>query len=316
MKTINGTITNIKSKALTGQLLTTFKKYKKVILAVAGILIVSLLSYALYHWIVPKRDNTPPGLAVQTVRVKTIAMPIVIETVGSLLPLHEAKLTAAMTGKVDKILVASGSKVKKGTPLLSIVGIANMLAPFDGFLTDWKVKPGEYVTTGTALIDIVDTDQLSLHYRVPEHYAPVLENDQTITLTVRAFPNREFTGKVNFISPIIDRKTHTVLLHANVNNSDQDLWPGMFAHLRHVLVVENQALVVPESTLNLTMEGYDVLLVKDNKLVRSVVKVGTREKGRVHILAGIEGSDQILLTKTDATKEGTAVVAHDWTGDW
>lgn len=286
-------------------------------MALTGILLLALISHGLYQWIyVSGQDNNPPGLAVQTLRVKTIDMPIIVETVGSLLPLREAKLTAAMTGKVDKILVVSGSKVKKGNPLLSIVGMANILAPFDGILTDWKVKPGEYVTSGTELIDIVDTEQLSVHYRIPEQYAPALKNEQAVVLTVPAFPNREFSGKVTFISPIIDRKTHTIQVHAQVNNNDQDLWPGMFAHLQHILAVENQALVLPESTLNLTLEGYDLLLVIDNQLVRRSVKVGTRDKGRAHILSGVEKGDQVLLTRTDATKEGTRVLAHDWTGDW
>ncbi len=307
----------MKIKALKQRAEKHFLKHKTLVLALTGIILLSLLSHGLYQWIMgPKKAETPAGLAIQTVRVKTIAMPKVIETVGVLLPLREAKLTAAMTGKVDKILVESGSKVKKGTALLNIVGMANLLAPFDGFLTDWKVKPGEYVASGTELIDILDTDSLSLHYRIPEQYAEDLENGQNISFTVRAFPNRAFNGKVNFISPQVERKTHTILVHANISNSEQDLWPGMFAHCRHILAIENEALVLPESALNLSLEGYELLVVKENKLTRIPVKIGSRDKGRVHILSGIQNDDQVLLTRTDATKEGTVVIAHDWTGDW
>lgn len=292
-------------------------KHKNFFLALAGIILLSLLSQGLYHWILgANRPAGPFGLAIQTVRVKSIPMPKVVETVGSLLPLEQAKLTAAITGKVDKILVASGSKVKKSTPLLSLVGIANVLAPMDGSLTDWKVKPGEFVSAGSDLIEIVNTAELSVHYRIPEQYAKDLENGQTVTLSFRGLPGQEFTGKVQFISPLVDRKTHTILLHADVHNPDQKLWPGMFARLRHILSIENNALVLPESALNLTLEGYEILVVKQNKLVRMPVTLGTRDKDRVQILSGVEAGDQVLLTKTDATKEGMPVIAHDWTGDW
>lgn len=307
-------ITKTKSKIQASKFI---EKHRNLLLALAGLILISLLSHGLYNWVIGRGNKeTVGGLAIQTVRAKSIVMPTVVETVGVLLPLNEAKLTSAMTGKVDKVLVASGSQVKKGTALLSIVGMANVFAPFDGFLTDWKVKPGEYVGAGTELIDIVDTNELSVHYRIPEQYAPSLENDQKVFLTVRAFPNREFLGKVNYIAPKIDRKTHTVLIHANVSNNDEVLWPGMFAHLKHILAVNENAIVIPESTLNLTLEGYEILLVKDNKLVRAPVKIGSRDKGRVHILSGVQENDQVLLTKTDATKEGTAVLATDWAGDW
>lgn len=313
MKMMKMKIKDFNSKVLKKNL----KKHKNFFLAFAGIIFISVLSEGLYHFVIgPNKAQALEGLSIQTVRVKNITMPITVDTVGTLLPLHEAKLTAAMTGKVDKVLVPSGSKVKKGTALLSVVGMANIFAPFDGFLTDWKIKPGEYVTSGTELIDIVNTEQLLVHYRIPEQFAPSLENDQKISLTVRAFPKREFSGTVNYIAPHIDRKTHTVLLHALVNNTDEDLWPGMFVHLRHILSVENNAFVIPESTLTLTLEGYEILVVKENKLVRKTVTVGSRDKGRAHILSGLSENDQVLLTKTDATKEGTVVIAKDWTGDW
>lgn len=297
--------------------LKSMKKHKVLLISLLSLCLLLLISHGLYRFVFnSKKVEKLEVLPVQTVQVKEVIMPEVLQTVGILLPIHEARLTAAGPGKVDKVLVESGSWVKTGTRLLSVIGGPEVIAPFDGYITDWKVKPGEFVNTGTELVMIVDTELLSLHYRIPEQNAPKLDIGQEVILTVRAYPKKEFKGTVNYISPVIDRKTHTLLLHANVKNPDQDLWPGMFAHVTQLLETNPKALVVPESTLILTLEGYELLVVNEGKLQRRPVQVGNRYQGRAQILSGVKVGEAVLLTRTEATKEGVAVVTKDWTGEW
>jgi len=294
-----------------------FKKRKILWLALGALIILFLISRSLYQIVSdPKQPKRVEVLSIQTIQVKEVAMPMTVQTVGSLLPVREARLTAGGPGKVERVLVESGSWVKEGTRLLSIIGGPEVIAPFDGYITDWKVKAGENVASGAELVNIVDTELLSLHYRIPEQKAPKLDIGQEVFLKVRAYPNKEFKGIVTYISPIIDRKTHTLMLHANVKNPDQDLWPGMFAHVRQHLEVEPKALVVPESSLILTLEGYELLVVEQGKLTRRPVVVGNRYQNRAQIISGVKLDESVLLTRSEATKEGTSVVAKDWTGDW
>jgi multidrug efflux pump subunit AcrA (membrane-fusion protein) len=292
-----------------------FKQHRTLILAMLGILIMLGISHGLYHLVINHTDNTPADLSVQTIVVKEISLPIRVDTVGSLRPMTEVKLKAGGVGHI-KILVEAGSWVKKGTPLVTVTGFNDIPAPFDGHLTEWKVKEGEFVSAGTELVDIINTQILSLHYRLPEEYAPKLDLGQVVVIAVRAFPNREFTGKVTFISPTIDKKTHTILLHALIDNPDQALWSGMSAHIHHILSIEPKALIVPEACLILTLQGHELLVIQEGKLVRRTVEVGTRYQGRAHIMSGVKEGEMVLLTQTDDTQEGAAVTPSLWQGDW
>lgn len=292
-----------------------FKKHYVLVIAVIGILLLLAASKALYQYLMPSQPIIAP-LQVQTIRVKEAPMPDLIGTVGTLTAKTELKIKAGASGRVQQLLVEAGSWVKEGTLLANIIAAPEVTAPFDGYLTDWQVKTGEYVTAGTELIELVNTDLLFLTYRVPEHYAGRLESGQTVQVSVKAFPSQIFEGTVHFISPVIDRKTYTILIRAIVKNPHQNLWPGMSAHVDHLLATHPKALVIPEACLMLTMEGYEVFVVADGKIQRRRVQVGEKQSGRVHIKSGLSLNEPVVLTRAGLIEEGSQAVANDWSGDW
>ncbi len=285
-------------------------------ISLTAILILLGFSRSIYQFFMGPADEMSMPQQVQTVRVKAAPMPDLIETIGTLTAKEEITVKAGGPGKVQRILVESGSYVKEGTLLANIIAAPEIRAPFDGYLTDWIVKAGEYVKDGTPLIDLVNTDLLSLTYRVPESYSSRLAVDQPVEVTVKAFPTETFQGIVTYVSPVVDRKTYTILVRATVKNEQQNLWPGMSAHVRHILATHADALVIPESCLILTLEGYNVFVVSNGKIERRVVTIGTRHQGRAHIVSGLTLGDSVVLVRTNFIAEGADAVANDWTGDW
>lgn len=293
-----------------------FAKHRTRWAALAGIILISLIAQSLYQFFATVPPVSRPPLEVQTVQVKSAAMPEFIESVGGLSAKTELKIKASTTGKVQKLLVDSGSFAKTGTLLAEIIGAPDLRAPFDGYLSDWQVNVGEYVTPGMELVDLVNTDLLSITYKVPESYAPKLELGQTVELSVKAFPDQKFTGTVQFVSPVVDPKTYTILLRATVQNPRQALWPGMSAHVQQLLATEPEALVIPESALILTMEGYEVFVLEEGKLLKRAIKIGDRQKGRVHVLSGLNLGESVVMVRTLMMAEGAGAVGHEWSGDW
>lgn len=292
------------------------KKRPVFFIAIMGILMLLGLSPSLYRYLMREKEPLPLPIEVQTVRVKEVSMPELIETVGTLAAKDEITIKAAGAGKIQRILVESGSLVRQGTLLAETVGSPEIRAPFDGYLTDWLVKPGEYVGVGTALIDLVNTESLSLTYRVPESYSSKLNVEQTVEVSVKAFPNEIFQSVVKYVAPVVDKKTYTILIRATVKNSDQRLWPGMSAHVRQILKEYPNALVIPEAALILTLEGYEVFVIIDGKIEKRTVSIGTRRQGRVHVLSGLKLGDAVVLVRTSLITEGSAASPNDWAGDW
>jgi len=291
-------------------------KKSKLILATLALGLLIYFSKTLVGWFMSSGEMASTPLPVETVQPKQQSMQQSILTLGILSGIQEVKLKAPCIGRIQQFLATPGAWVETGTLLIHVAGGPDIRAPFAGFLTDYEVKIGEFVTSGTALIDLVNTKKMLLTYRVPEHYSSQLKMGQTVELKVFAYKDKTFQAKVSYISPVIDKKTFTVLVRAELENPNQDLKPGMSAHVNHVLSIHPVAIVIPEACLMPTIEGYDVMLIREGKLQRQAVSIGGRQSGRAEILSGVTLGESVVMTQNFATQEGVPAKACDWTGEW
>lgn len=74
-------------------------------------------------------------------------------------------------------------------------------APIAGTLLNRFVDRGEFVGMGSALLRMANLDQMDLMIYVPETQLPRVAIGQTARVSVDAFEDRTFEGKVVFISP-------------------------------------------------------------------------------------------------------------------
>src|SRR5262245_93747 len=122
-------------------------------------------------------------------------------------------------------------------------------APFDGVMGERMVSLGQYVNQGTTLTFLISQDPMKAEFRVPERYLGQLADDQSIEVSVAAYPEETFQGKVYFINPQVDQRTRTALVKAKLPNPDGKLRQGMFANLNLIVEVRNSALTIPETAL-------------------------------------------------------------------
>lgn len=74
-------------------------------------------------------------------------------------------------------------------------------APTGGTVLNRFVERGEFVGMGSALARIANLDQMDLVIYVPQTVLPRVTIGQTAHISVDAFKDRTFEGKVSFISP-------------------------------------------------------------------------------------------------------------------
>ena len=264
----------------------------------------------------PGEEKMPPKV-VQTVRVKKAQVPETLETIAELKARHDVVLRAAISNStVNQILVKDGQFAKKDQILATFVPNYTLKAPFDGYLTKWLVKPGALLTQNTELVTLVDKKQLMVEYYVPEHFASKLQKGQTVKVEVRAYPGQYFNGVISFISPVVESKNHSILVRAELNNGEQALLPGTFAEVVHYFNEGVDSVVVPDSSLLQTLEGYDIYKVVNNKLEKTRVTIGSKRSGRTQVLSGLALDDQVLITLSPGLIDGAEVVAKDWQGEW
>jgi len=104
-----------------------------------------------------------------------------------------------------------------------------MYAPAGGVVVDKHLSEGAYVQTGTRIYTIADLSQVWLQLDAYESDLGWIRYGQEVEFETEAYPGERFTGRISFISPVLDEKTRTVKVRVNVPNADGRLRPGMFA---------------------------------------------------------------------------------------
>ena len=183
-------------------------------------------------------------------------------------------------------------------------------APFAGVVGERFVSVGDYVTSATPLTTLQTVDPQRAAFEVPERYAERLARGQEVQYSVAAV-EREFTGMVDFVDPVVQVPARTILVKARVRNRDRLLKPGMFIDVRLSTSVRADAVVIPEDAV-LPLEGGDfVWVVADGVATRRAVALGVRTPGFVEIRSGIEAGEQVVVGGLQRLFEGTPVMATE-----
>jgi membrane fusion protein (multidrug efflux system) len=92
-------------------------------------------------------------------------------------------------------------------------------APFDGTLGLRNVNIGDYVKDGADLVNLEDTSTMLVDFRLPERFQRKLKAQQTVALSLEAFPGRLFKARIEAIDPLLDVNARSVGVRATLPNT-------------------------------------------------------------------------------------------------
>jgi membrane fusion protein, multidrug efflux system len=184
-------------------------------------------------------------------------------------------------------------------------------APFSGIIGLRSVSIGDYVKEGADLVNLESIDALKVDFRVPEVYMRQVQSGQPLEITLDAYPNKTFEGRVLAVNPLLDAAGRSLVIRAQVKNQDASLRPGMFARVRLITKDVAEALVVPEQALVPQGNEQFVFKVVDNRVARTKVEVGQRRDGKAEILAGVTVGEIIVTAGQQRLRDGVTVVLRN-----
>lgn len=181
-------------------------------------------------------------------------------------------------------------------------------APFDGVMGERLFSPGQFIERGSKLTTLINQNPMKAEFRVPERFIAELITGQRIELTVVAYANESFTGEVYFIDPQIDETTRTVLVKARVPNEEGKLRRGMFANLKLIVTVRENAILIPETALMWSADEATIFVIDENQTVQvRSVKPGIRQASVVEISEGISAGEIIVTEGIQKIGPGASV---------
>ena len=105
-----------------------------------------------------------------------------------------------------------------------------VIADRSGVVISREVSRGDYVNKGNVLFEIADFSNVWILFDAYESDLPFLNKGQQLSFTTPSLPGREFNSLVSFIDPMINPKTRTVAVRAEVPNPGLLLKPEMFVN--------------------------------------------------------------------------------------
>lgn len=180
-------------------------------------------------------------------------------------------------------------------------------APFSGIVGLRMVSIGDYVKDGQDIVNLEEIDPLKVDFRIPEIYLKQVAAGQALQITLDAFPNQIFRGKVFAINPLVDTNGRSIVIRAMVQNTEARLRPGMFARVRLLFSDERDSVAVPEQSLIPVGDDQYLFKVVDGRAQRFKVEIGQRRDGQVEVLQGLTVGDVVVTAGQLKLRDGAQV---------
>lgn len=180
-------------------------------------------------------------------------------------------------------------------------------APFAGVVGQRFVSRGDYVTTATPLLTLQTMDPQRAVIEIPERHAAQLQRGQMVEFTVGAHPGRVFQARVDFIDPVVQPESRTIVVKARAPNPGRLLKAGMFIEARLAVATRADAIVVREDAVQPLRTANVVWAVVDGRASRRVVELGARSPGVVEIVSGVAAGEMVVVGGLERMAEGMPV---------
>jgi cobalt-zinc-cadmium efflux system membrane fusion protein len=172
--------------------------------------------------------------------------------------------------------------------------VFSLTAPISGIVVERNGTLGATVGTDANLFKIIDLSSVWIDANVFEKDLERVRQGQFVKVTVPAFPESSFTGKVILISSVVDPDTRTVKVRTEVPNPDGRLKPDMFANVEIVTAAHRTTISVPLSAI-LDDGGRSVVFVSDgSNYVKRDVTIGIKSADRAEIVQGLNAGDKVV----------------------
>ena len=213
-------------------------------------------------------------------------------------PSKISHIVPRFSGIVQNVNKTVGEKVSKGE-VLAVIESNESLTTYevqsliDGTIIEMHMTQGELIGTEAHAFTIANLDKVWARLSVYQKDINKIKMGQNVKVSFGSIDTEE-TGKISYLSPIVDEKTRTASARVILNNRSGKWRPGMFVTAK-IYVSETKAPVVIEKNALQTIDEEQVVFVKEGDgFVPRRVKVGKENDDNVEILSGLEAGQQYV----------------------
>jgi RND family efflux transporter MFP subunit len=204
------------------------------------------------------------------------------------------------------------SNIAAQQALLKVLGqekaYQQVVAPFDGVITQRSIDNGSLVQSGTTfMFTLMQSDVIRVQVNVPQDAVFGLAPGVAADIRVPELPNHVFHGTVTRLANALAPGTRTLLTEIDIPNPDGILSPGLYCTVELHIPRKTPSFKVSADAVIFNAGGLQVAVVEDG--VVHLRKIGVlRDLGReVEVDSGVKRGDQVILNPSVDVAEGAKV---------
>jgi multidrug efflux pump subunit AcrA (membrane-fusion protein) len=180
-------------------------------------------------------------------------------------------------------------------------------APFAGLVAERMVSVGDYVNRGQKVATVVRIDPLRVQLTVPEQFVSAVAVGAPVSFEVDAYPGRQFSGKIRYVSPALEANQRALTVEAVVPNSTRELKPGLFATARIEQPKRTPGVVIPATAVQTSGGTSRVFVVTGDHVEERVVTIGQTLDATVEITNGLKAGERVATQNVGKLSDGAKV---------
>jgi membrane fusion protein (multidrug efflux system) len=187
-----------------------------------------------------------------------------------------------------------------------------VIAPFSGVIARRLCDEGEWVATGTAVMQLVATDPLRIDVRMPQRQIGRVDAATAVAVSVDAMPGRAFAATLAAAVPVADPDSRTFLVRVEIDNDDGAIAPGMSARIDFEVGTPAPVLLVPRDAVRRYPDGTTTVWIVDGTGEQGTareqrIEVGGARDERMVILDGLDAAARVVVRGNEGLRDQQAV---------
>lgn len=253
-------------------------------------------------------------LPVEVIIVKQTEWIEDVSTYGSVKKPDIVEIFPKMPGKLVRLLVVEGQKIKNDKVIAIVerdeVGLSfkpvEVKSTVAGKVETLHLKEGARVSDANPILSISKQEDLKLMVELFETDLAKVRDGQKVIITLDALPDREFTGKVSLIKSNLNSQSGKGEVEITFDRNYSEIMPGMFGRAG-IIINRKPALAIAADAIKRINGNRAVFIIKDGIAKLTFVELGLQKTDAVEIKKGISAGDTVIIFASDELKDGTRV---------
>jgi membrane fusion protein, heavy metal efflux system len=177
-------------------------------------------------------------------------------------------------------------------------------APISGRVVDRRVDLGAAVgrdNLETELFTVADLDRVWVELAVGPTSLPTVAEGQIVSVAAHGLAKRA-VGRIVFVSPIVDKETHSARVVAEIANPDGNWRPGSLVEAAIAIGQRPVAVAVPVSAVQTIGKTRVVFVRTQDGFERRPVTLGESDDRLLEVLSGVREAETIAVSNTFVLK--------------